>query len=151
MKNNKISQQINEAVDVRLYKRLLRILADYSENMPATECDKLLEVALEKGKSILPKDKMALAILRYVLDDKKTVPYIVQKLLNERFSSLPASIRPMYQDERKRYVAFWTRGVDISDKVKSLIDFEGKGNAGHWSDLDGNKVSVGDMSLENKE
>lgn len=142
-----ISQMINEAVDVRLYKKLLRVLADYSENMPTTECDRLLEIALDKGKSILPKDKVALAILKYILNDRDTVPAIIQHLLNDRFSCLPADIKPMYRDGNRRFVAFYTRGIEINDKVKSLINFEGE-KGGNWSDIDGNKVTIDDMTSE---
>ena len=77
-----------------------------------------------------------------------SVPAAIDKLLNIRLSQLPIELRPLVKNGRKKEVAHWTRGALVSDKVKDLIDFEGTGGTAFWSDVDGNKVSLLDLSKE---
>lgn len=142
-------KQILEARDVAVYKRLLRVLADYVEGNAGTEYALLLNTAVDKGMSIMPKDKHALAILNCVLNGE-TVPRIIQNLMNYRFSSLPVCVKPMFKGGRRIVVASWTRGMHTSDRVKELIDWEGKGQ-GKWTDIDAKKVTLLDMLKDEKE
>jgi len=143
-------EQILEAKDVSIYKRLLRVLGDYAESNAGTGVDDLFNrLTSEKGISMLPKDKHALAILDCVLKGP-SVPGIVQKLLNCRFASLPICVKPMYKVGRRTRVASWTRGMFTTDKVKELIDWEGKGKGG-WTDIDAEKVTLLDLTKDEKE
>jgi hypothetical protein len=138
--------KILEAKDLELYKRLLRILAEYIKAAPCTGVDRLFEQALEQGKKVLPKNKKALEILDLVLQEK-SVADSVQKLLNMRFSNLSPSLQPLVKVGRKHEVASWVRGSMISDRVKDLLDWEGKG-AGGWGDVDGKSVTLIEISKE---
>ena len=144
-----ILKKIQEARDVSLYQRLLKVLGEYSAAVPATGVDKLFDIAVNQGKKILPKDKKALAILEYILSCG-TAARIVHKLLNLRFSDLPVEHRPMMKDGRKRLVAHWSRDTQISDRVKDLIDFNSSGTAGRWTDIDGDKISLIPLDKEEK-
>jgi len=142
-------KQIIEAKDVNIYKRLLRVLGEYKDSNAGTGVDDLFNKLVDKGMKILPKNKNALAILDHVLSDA-SVPGIIQKLLNCRFASLPISVKPLYKSGRKTMVASWTRGMYTTDRVKELIDFEGKGS-GSWTDIDGEKVTLLDLTKDEKE
>ena len=133
-----------EAQDVELYKKLLRILGDYSLKAPMSGIDKLLDTAIEQGKKVLPSDKNALNILAFVLDD--SVPSAIQNLLNLRFSDLPVSVRPITKAGKRHEVCWFTKNTLVSDKVKSLIDFEATGKKGQWTDLNGKKVALIDIT-----
>ena len=137
-------KKLYEAADIETYKKLLRILGDYSLKAPASGIDKLLDTAIEQGKKILPSDKNALNIIDFVLND--SVPSAIQKLLNLRFSDLPAHVRPITKAGKRHEVCWFTKDTLISDKVKSLIDFEATGKKGQWTDLDGKKVSLIDIT-----
>jgi hypothetical protein len=141
--------KLNEAKNLNLFKRLLRILGEYCKSVPATGTDRLFDIAVEKGLKILPKDKTALAILDEVLKED-SVPESVQELLNMRFANLPIKCRPLVKKGQKHEVASWARDTLISDKVKDLINWDGTGAAGKWSDLEGKKVELIDMSKEEK-
>lgn len=132
-----------------VYKKLLKVLGDYSDRFPGTGVGKLFNQTIEQGKRILPKDKLAVDILWFVLSKHSTAA-AVQKLLNMRFSNLPIKLQPIVKNGRSKEVAFWTRDSKISDKVKDLIDFDGKGTKGAWSDVDGDKVKLLDISEEEK-
>lgn len=138
--------RIFEAKNLEIFKRLLRILAEYSKTVPATGVGRLLDTAIESGMKILPKDKIALEILDTVLDEQ-TIPESIQKLLNMRFSDCPAACRPLVKKGRRHEVAWWTRGKLISDRVKDLIAWEGESGSGSWTDLDGKKVTLVDLSV----
>ena len=136
---------IVESKDVKVYKKLLNVLGDYCAKNPVTGVDDLLDAAVTHGKKILPSDKRAIAIITWVLDSH-SVPAAVQKLLNMSFSNLPPDLRPIMKDGRKHRVTFWARGNRVSDKVKDLIDWEGSGKTGAWTDLEGKKVSLLDLT-----
>lgn len=142
MKKNRIA----EAKDVSLYKKMLNILGNYIDRFPATGCEKLFQVAVEQGVKIIPKDRAALNVLDHIFDE--CAPTAIQKLLNIRFSDLPVCVKPLYKNGRKHLVAFWNRDNVAYDRVKELIDFAGTGKAGSWSNLDGDKVTLIDMSKE---
>jgi len=142
-------KKIYEAKDVKVYKRLLRVLGDYSTQAPATGIDKLFDVAVEYGKKIMPKDKKALAVLEYVLNN--STPIAIQKLLNMRFSDLPkVEFRPIFRAGNKHQVAWWSINNQVSDKIQSLVDFKATGKVGQWTDIDGNNVILIDLSKEKK-
>jgi len=147
--NNNILKKIQEAKDVNLYQKLLKVLGDYSASIPATGVDNLFDVAAEQGKKILPKDKKALEILDYIFSCGATAR-VIHKLLNLRFSDLPVECKPIMKDGRKHHVAHWSRGAKISDRVKDLIDFDVSGTTGHWTDIDGEKVELLPLEKEEK-
>lgn len=147
---NNILKKIQEAKDVNIYQKLLGVLGDYTSNIPCTGIDKLFDVASEQGKKILPKDKKALEILDYILSCESTAR-VVHKLLNLRFSDLPTEYKPMMKDGRKHRVANWSRGAEISDRIKSLVDWDNTGAVGRWTDIDGEKVDLIDISDKSKE
>lgn len=140
-------RKIRESQDVMIYKELMRVLGSYTSSFPATGIDGLFDMVIEQGKKILPKDKQALAIIDYVLSDGSDAG-IVQKLLNVRFSSLPASCRPITKKGNKHEVAFWERDGKVSDQVKHLIDFEATGKNGRWVDVNGDSVTLIDIGKE---
>jgi len=142
-------KRIIETKDVEVYKKLLRILGEYNLKAPATGVDRLFDTAVEQGKKILPKDKNALVILDYILSN--SVPTAVQKLLNSRFSDLPKiEFRPVIKVGKKHETAWWSRNTSISDKVKDLIDWEGGGKAGRWTNIDGETATLLDLHKEEK-
>ena len=141
--------KLNEAKNLNLFKRLLRILGEYCKSVPATGTDRLFNTAVEQGLKIMPKDKTALAILDKILDEK-SVPESVQELLNMRFANCPIECRPLVKKGNSHEVASWTRDTLISDKVKDLINWDGVSAAGKWSDVSGKKVELIDMSKEEK-
>jgi len=142
-------RKILEARDTTLYKKLVSALGEYTTNVPATGINNLFDFAVKHGAKILPKDKRALDILDYILSCDSTAR-IIHKLLNLRFSDLPTELRPISKVGRKHQVAHWARGASISDRVKDLIDWEGSGTAGKWADVDGEAVTLIDISKEEK-
>jgi len=76
---------------------------------------------------------------------------VVHALLNTRFARLPVEYKPMINVNGKYEVAMWTRGKTIYDRVKDLIDWENTGQAGNWTDINGNKAKIIDMSNSIKE
>jgi len=142
-------KKIYEARDVKVYKKLLRVLGDYSIRAPATGVDKLFDTVVEYGMKIMPKDKKALAILNYILSNP--IPIAIQKLLNMRFSDLPkVEFRPIYRVGNKHQVAWWNNNNQVFDKIQSLIDFKGIGKTGQWTDINGENVTLIDLSKEKK-
>jgi len=142
-------REVFEAKGVQIYKKLLRVLGDYSRKAPATGVDKLFDTVVDLGKKILPKNKTALTILDCVLSNP--VPVAVQRLLNMRFSDLPKTEnRPIYKKGNRYLVAWWSVDGQISDKVQSLIDFKGTGKTGRWTDLEGDDVTLIDLSKKEK-
>lgn len=142
-------RKLLESKGLDLYKRLVRILGNYSKSVPATGIDRVFDQVVAQGIRVLPKDKFALAILDRVLDEKD-VPNTVQTLLNMRFSDLPVEVRPMSKTGRRHEVAFWSRGDKKFDMVKELLDIEGVGKSGKWTDPNGESVQLIDLSAEQK-
>jgi len=140
---------IFEARDLDVYKRLLKVLGEYSDKFPGTGVGRMFDHALESGKKILPKDKLAVDILYFILKNN-SVASAVHKILNLRFSNLPIEFRPLVKNGRRKEVAHWARETLVSDKIKDLIDWKGTGKAGYWADVDGNKVKLHDLSQEEK-
>ena len=64
-----MKRKIFEAKNLNVFKKLLRILAEYIKNVPDTGTGRLFDLAVKNGMKILPKDKTALAILDHVLDE----------------------------------------------------------------------------------
>ncbi len=144
-----MKSKLLEAKDLDLFKRLVRILGAYCKSVPCTGVDRMFDHAVEQGKRVLPKDKFALAILDRILCEKD-VPNTVQTLLNIRFSDLPVEVRPMSKKGRRHEVAFWSRGDKKFDQVKDLLDLEGAGTAGKWTDPNGEAVQLIDLTKEEK-
>lgn len=138
-----------ESKDLELYKRLIRILGAYSKSVPATGIDRIFDQVVEQGKRVLPKDKLALAILDKILCEKD-VPNTIQALLNVHFSDLPIEVRPLSKKGRRHEVAFWSRGDQKFDRVKDLLDFEGTGKTGKWTDANGEAVQLIDLTKEER-
>jgi len=134
---------------LNVYRKLLYLLGDYSCSFPGTGVGKLFKQATENGKKILPTDKLALKILWSILS-MDTPAAAVSKLLNMRFSNLPTEMQPLVKKGRAKEVAFWSRGSSVSDKLKDLIDFSGEGKKGNWTDVDGNKAELLDITVEEK-
>jgi hypothetical protein len=143
MTNNFI-QAAKESKDVSLYTRLLNVFAEYCKNVPATGIDRFFDMAVAAGKSILPSDKRALDIIEYVLKESQSAPAVIQKLMNIRFSDLPIGYRPLIKNVKKHEVAFWQKNDELSDKVFSLLNFDGyeKGKHGRWATADGKKATI---------
>jgi len=139
-------KRITEAKDVTTYKKLLRALGDFSDMFPATGVSGLFKGAVENGINVLPSDKQALAILNAVMSEDKAAPGIVHELLNLRFADLPIELRPVFKNARCKEVAFWQLDGKLYDRVVALINFKGSGKKGAWSDLDGNKVTLLDLT-----
>jgi len=140
--------KIRESAGVDLYQKLLKTLGGYSVDIPATGVDSLFNAVAEYGKKVMPKNKKALEILKWLLTDAAPAQ-VVHKLLNLRFSDLPVSHRPISKAGRKHQVAHWTRDGKISDRIKDLISWDGSGKAGNWTDVDGEKVTL--IPIEKKE
>jgi len=138
-----------ESKNLELYKRLVRILGNYSKSVPATGIDRVFDQVVAQGIRVLPKDKFALAILDHILCEKD-VPNTIQTLLNMRFSDLPIEVRPLSKKGRRHEVAFWSRKDKKFDMVKELLDFEGVGKSGKWTDPNGESVQLIDLSAETK-
>jgi len=138
---NNTLKKIREAKDVCIYQKLLKALGTYSADIPATGIDGLFDAVAKGGTKILPKDKKALEILYHVLESGLAAR-IVHKLLNLRFSDLPAEFRPMMKNGRKTQVAHWSRDSKISDRIKDLVNWDGTGKVGGWTDIDGEKVTL---------
>jgi hypothetical protein len=133
-----------EAKDLSCYKKLLNVFGSYTDAFPATGVDRLLNKAIENGMRIMPKDKRAVEILNYILSMSKSAPARVQELLNVRFSDLPINFKPIFKVGNRREVAFWNADDRLSDKVVSLLDFEGAGKGGFWASVDRKKVDLVD-------
>jgi len=140
-----MSDVLNEARDLNVYKKLLKIFGEYTDKFPATGVDRLLNKALSVGLKAIPKDKKALEILESVLYSDKSVPAKVQELLNARFSDLYVARRPRYKVGNAIECAFWNCDDKLYDKVISLIDLEGTAKTCFWSDASRKKVDILDL------
>jgi len=140
-------KKILEARNTNLYKKLVSVLGDYTTGVPATGIDNLFNSAIEHGAKILPKDKRALDILDCILSCGSTAR-VIHKLLNLRFSDLPAELKPITKTGRKHVIAHFGRNGEVSDKIKSLVDWEGSGKLGNWVTVDGEKVTLIDIAKE---
>jgi len=144
---NDMLKRILESRDTNLYKKLVAILGEYTTNIPCTGIDDLFDSAVKNGAKILPKDKRALDILDYILSCNSAAR-VIHKLLNLRFSDLPAELKPISKKGRKHQVVHWTRGANVSDRVKDLIDWEGSSAVGKWTNVDGEGVALIDIAKE---
>jgi len=113
--------------DLTTYEKLLKAFADYTTAFPATGCDTMFNILLNRKTAVIPKDKDAVKILDYVLGSKENAAGIVQQILNMRFCDLPVECKPMYEHEAEKKVACWKQNDVISDKVVSLLDLGQKG------------------------
>lgn len=139
---------ILETKELNVYKKLLRALGSYSENFPATGVDKLFKSIVASGLKSIPKDKKALEILDRVLS-VGSFAAAVQQILNLRFADLDMDVRPVYMTDRgTKEVAFWGKSGMVNDRVLSLVDFDGKGKDADWTDINGKKVDVIDVTNE---
>ncbi len=142
-------QKVTEAKDVNIYKQLLRVLGEYCKRFPATGIDTILNAAIDRGKKVLPSDKLALYILGKALSPESESA-AVQALMNWRFSEVPIECRPVYKEGRRTAVAMWTTDNVISDRVLSLLRTKENQKSGKWTDIHGDPVEIIDMSKEEK-
>lgn len=150
-----IKKMVTESKDVSVYKKLINALSYWSEKFPMTGVDSLYKAAIDKGKSILPKDKRALSILSYILSNN-TYPAAVSALINTRFADLPVELKPIAVVDKRQELAFWNVDGRVTDLVKNLIDFEGGKSKGFFCDMEGKKVTLIDsedaeQEITNKE
>jgi hypothetical protein len=136
--------RINESRDLDIYKKLVMILSDFVDKYPGTGMGKVYRQVLNAGLKVMPKDEKALDILGYVIKDGG--PKAVQDLMNRTFCELPITIRPVYKDGNAKRTAFWSKDSKIYDKVRDLLDLNGSGVKGEWSDEKSNKVTL--LSLD---
>jgi hypothetical protein len=139
-----IEQLLENAKDLKIYKKLIKILGDYTLNIPATGANKILDEILSEGIKVIPKDKKAIEILVYILNQEKSIAAIVQDLFNTRLCTLPLEVRPMIN---RTTTAFWNIGDKLEDKVIDLINFKGE-DKGFWSDEKRNKVELINIPIE---
>lgn len=145
MKDRQITEatrrRVYESTKVVVYKKLLYLFGEFCDRSPATSVERLFTVLAEKGASILPTDKRALAMLMHMVTVES-----VQNLLNYRFSDLPTELKPVTKSGNRHELAFWCRDKQIFDKVRDLLDFE-EGKSGFWSDVDCKKVQLLDTDF----
>ena len=142
-------QRIFETKNITVYRKLLNTLGDYIGGAPCTGVDALFKILVKEGMKILPKDKYALNIIDHILTCSKNTPAAVHALVNTRFACLPTEFKPMIKSKDGKYeVAMFTRGKTIYDRVKDLIDFDVTNQAGNWTDINGDKAEIIDMSTE---
>jgi hypothetical protein len=149
MKERNKMHKLYEAKNLDVYKKLLRMLGEYSKEVASSTIGRLFDLAVEKGIKILPSNKLALMIVDKCLDEENIADSL-QKLSNLRFSNLSVECRPLVKGGERHGVALWKRGDLISDKVQDLINWEAEGPAGSWSDKEGKKVTLLDLSKEEK-
>ena len=114
---------LKEAKGLNVYKKLLKVMGEYTDKFPATGVSKMLKQAIETGMKILPKDKRALDILNTVLYTDDSVPAAITRLLNLRFADIEIGDgRPIYKNGKVKEVAFWSRGGKVYDKILSFFD-----------------------------
>lgn len=145
---SKLMDLLEARQDLSVFKKLLHMLADYCERVPAASILAVYNKVLETGIKALPKDKRALAILKHILDSKDSSASKVQKLLNTRFAELPNCLKPAYLKDKKVEVAYWERGGKVYDKLFSMISAE-DGKQGNWAALDGTSVKLVNLKEEN--
>ena len=75
---------LNEQMDLKIYKKLLEILSNYVEHFPQTPVTNLFEKCLNEGLKVIPKDQEKQEFLETVLWDYKDTPTIVQTILNKK-------------------------------------------------------------------
>lgn len=131
---------LEEAKDLSLYKALVKVLSDYDQEFPSTGIADIMTAVLKKKLKVLPADAVALSILQFVISNG-SAPYVVNSLLNLRFSDLPQHLSPVYEKDGSVRVAFWGSGGKVNDRVVSLLNTE-KESDGHWVDQAGQKVRI---------
>ena len=132
---------LEAAQDLNIYKVILDRFAEFVDSQPGTGMDKVYRQLLDCGLKCVPKDKRALEILTNLALGMST-PAVIQNLLNTSFSDLPITLRPVYNAAPRKPVAFWSKGGKLYSKVFDLIDIEGEGSKGLWTDEQGNKVEL---------
>lgn len=145
-----LTQLLEKRGDLRLYKKLLLVLGEYCDRVPATGLSKVLDELLKAGSTkVLPKDQVAVNILWHILEQNSSSAAKVQDLMNNRFSDLPVCIRPCYMKDGRKHVAFWERDGKQYDRIMSLINLESTAQ-GHWTDEAGKSVKLIDLKPEEK-
>jgi len=143
-----MSNLLNEAKDLSVYKKLINVLGDYTDRYPGTGVERLFRNAIDLGMKVMPSDKNAIAVLDSVLSNGSG-PQRVQNLLNMRFADLPLVIKPTYKLGNRKEVAFWLSNEQIYDRVISLLNQSKSGGKGKWCDIDGKGVDIIDTNTNN--
>jgi hypothetical protein len=143
-----LTQLLEKRGDLKLYKKLLLVLGEYCDRVPATGLSKVLDELLKAGSTkVLPKDPVAVTILWHILEQNSSSAAIIQHLMNDRFSDLPVVVRPCYMKDGRKHVAFWERDGKCYDRTMSLINLESTAQ-GHWSDEHGKAIKLIDLKEE---
>lgn len=136
---------LNEAKDLNLYKKLLTVLSDYTDKFPITGVNNIFKKVLRGGLKVICPCEAGQNILKYVLNSKESVPAIVQKLLNTRFSDLSSEFQPIYKNENSgKTIAFLNRDGKIYDKVINLLNLDLEKDA-FWCNEKGEQVKLIDL------
>jgi hypothetical protein len=139
---------LNEQRDLNIYKKLLLVLSDYTDKFPATGVNSIFKKALTGGLKIICPCEEGQNILKYILNSKESIPAIVQKLLNTRFSDLPVEFQPIYKNENSgKTIAFLSRDGKIYDKVLNLLNLNLEKDA-FWCNEKGEKVELIDLEIK---
>jgi len=142
-----MSKLLLEAKNLSIYKKLLAVLSEWCDSVPGTGIAQWLDKIIEKGVKSIPSDKRAQAIIEYILDEH-SVSSAVQFLTNWNFTNLPYDLKPVYKQGNKHLTAFWKTDNMTEYKVKALLNPNaGKGS---WTDQDGNKVTLLDVTNDNE-
>lgn len=138
---------LNEAKDLKIFKRILDLFGEFVELYPGTGMSRVYKSILDAGMKSMPKDKRAIEMINFVVTNN--VPKSVQDLQNTSFNDLPISLRPLYKSGNSKLVAFWGREGKLGNKVFDLLDLEGEGK-GKWVDEKGEPVTLIDFAREAK-
>ena len=84
---------LNECQDLNIYKKLAIILFEYTNKFPGTQVSELFEKVLNGRLNVIPKDEKSLKKLEIILNENKSIPIIVQNLLNNKILILKEIIK----------------------------------------------------------
>lgn len=143
-------QPVIEATNLDLYKKLVAVFSDFTDQHPGSGIGKIYRALLSTGLKAIPKDKLAQEILNsFVSGSVKnlSVPQSVHQILNKNFSDLPYEIKPVYKDGNKRLVPFWCKGETLCSRVIDLLSLD-KESAGKWTDEKRGSVKLEDNKPE---
>jgi len=138
------------AARLDVYKQMITVIGEYIVKFPATGIDEFFNKLIENGVKTVPTDDKALNIVGAIFcgigpDTSEPCefsgPKAIQNFMNLRFSDLSVRLRPLYKDGEGIKTASWSCGECVSDRVKDLVNPEGKAT-GFWCSEDGDKISL---------
>ena len=125
------------------YKSLLTNFYDYYQEFPMTVSSTYLEDIVKRGKSCIPDDERVQDILLYIMSTYEKSAACVQHLLNDKFDSLPPTIRPIVVAEKGEgtfITAKWTNDTGEHTSIWAALNTSGS-SKGYWS-IDGKKSKL---------